>query len=156
MNNKSDKKDSALEKVRCWLKGYKNIPQEFAIDYTSKIPGNIGLFPGGLVEVERIKDIRGNVRLVNQYNFAIYCVFPFTPGIDESATANAEWVIDFQNWVQKQSIMGLAPTFGNYQEENEIFTAQNGAQYELDEEGTTALYVVLLSAQFQEKVRRSD
>ncbi|MDL2327476.1 hypothetical protein LJC64_02290 [Ruminococcaceae bacterium OttesenSCG-928-A11] len=139
---------SDLERVREWIRGFGDVPEEFTIDFTSQVPGSLGLFPGGLVEVERRPNLLGDVTVTNQYNFALYCLLPFSPEVDSQAQANAEWVIGFQRWVQEESIRRRAPTFGNHEPENETMTAQNGALYESGAEGA-ALYVVLLSAQFK-------
>jgi hypothetical protein len=57
-----------------------------------------------------------------------------SPDEDEGATFNADWMVGFQEWVQRQSILGLAPTFGDVPRE-ETITAQNGAIYSVDDEG---------------------
>ena len=57
--------------------------------------------------------------------------------------------MDFQQWVQGQSVLREAPTFGD-DPESEIITAQNGVLYDADE-GGTAMYMVQLSVQFMKK-----
>ena len=57
--------------------------------------------------------------------------------------------MDFQEWVQEQSVIGIAPTFGD-EPESETITAQNGVLYDADE-GGTAMYMVQLSVQFMKK-----
>jgi hypothetical protein len=104
------------------------------------------LFPNGLVEVSRNYDILGNASVVNQYNFALYTVMEKAPNEDEGATDNAEWTLAFQQWVQAQSVRHLAPTFGD-EPLTERMTAQNGAIYSADDDGT-AVYVIQLSATF--------
>jgi len=145
---------NALEKIREWVKTYPGfgILNDFQIDYTDQVPNTAGMFPDGLVEVSRRRDINGNVTVVNQYNFAIHYLFEKAPGDDEGAKINADWVSEFQEWVQTQSVMGLAPVFGD-RPRREVIKAQNGALYETDREGT-ALYVVQLSVQFVKKYGR--
>ena len=139
---------TALEKIRDWIAGYPDfdILSVFRVDYTDQIPANGGIFPSGLVENRRTADILGNVEVENQYNFGLYYVFPKAPGDDEGATVNADWIMGFQEWVQAQSIMGKAPTFGD-DPKREQAKAQNGALYAADEEGT-ATYMVQLSFTF--------
>ena len=60
-------------------------------------------------------DILGNVEVENQYNFGLYYVFEKSPGDDVGATVNADWIMDFQEWVQEQSIRGTVPKFGDKQ-----------------------------------------
>ncbi len=142
---------TALEQIRGWIATYPgyDILSAFRVDYTDQIPGNVGIFPSGLVEIERRQDIVGNVTVTNQYNFGLYYVFVKAPGDDVSAAINADWIMDFQEWVQAQSATGQVPTFGD-EPRSERITAQNGVLYEADEEGT-ATYMVQLSVQFTKK-----
>lgn len=123
-----------------------DILSHLRMDYTDQVPDCAGLFPGGMVEVSRHHDIVGNVWAVNQYNFALYTNMAKSPDEDDGASFNQDWVMKFQQWVQRQSMLGLAPTFGDVPRE-ETLTAQNGAIYSTDDEGT-ALYVVQLSATY--------
>lgn len=139
---------SALEKMRSFISSYPgaDILQDFRVDYTDQIPANGGIFPSGLVEVSRRSDILGNTMVTNQYNFGLYYRFEKAPGDDIQATINADWVMDFQEWVQAQSVMGLAPVFGDVPRQERI-TAQNGVLYGAEDEGV-ATYMVQLSVQF--------
>lgn len=140
---------TALEKLKTWIAtygGYDNL-SAFHVDYTDQIPSNGGVFPSGLVEIQRKRDILGNVTVTNQYNFGLYYVFTKAPGDDAGATVNADWLMDFQEWVQTQSITGAAPAFGD-EPRTEKIIAQNGVLYEAMDEGT-ATYMVQLSVQFK-------
>ena len=142
---------TALEKIREFVRQYPgaDIFRDFHVDYTDQIPFNGGVFPSGLTEISRSRDILGNVTVVNQYNFGLYYVFEKSPGDDIGATENADWLMDFQEWVQEQSALGLAPVFGDVPGIESI-TAQNGVLYNADEEGT-AMYMVQLTVQFIKK-----
>lgn len=136
-----------LDKLKAWIEtfpGYASL-SGFCIDYADKIPGSAGLFPDGLTEVDRKKDLLGNVTVTNRYSFAVYCVFEKPPGDDVGAEINADWVSDFQAWVQTQSATGRAPQFGDDPNKEKIL-AQNGAIFRADKEGT-AVYAVNLSVQ---------
>lgn len=137
-----------LDKIKEWLAKYpgQDLLSQFSVDWTDQIPNNGGIFPNGVVEVSRSSDIMGNTTVVNQYNFGLYYSFSKAPGDSDGAEVNAEWILDFQNWVQVQSCKGLAPHFGD-DPWSEKITAQNGTLYEASEEGT-ALYMVQLSALF--------
>ena len=139
---------NALQTMREFIATFPDwdILSNLSIDYTDKIPDCAGLFPGGLVEVRRHSDILGHKWVENQYNFALYTNMAKAPDEDNGATFNADWLMSFQEWLQEQSILGLAPTFGDRPKE-ETITAQNGAIYSVDDEGT-ALYVVQLSVSF--------
>ena len=145
---------TALEKIREWLRSYPgfDILSAFQVDYTSEVPGCGGLFPAGLVELSRRRDILGNVTVENQYNFAIYCLLEKAPGDDTGAAENAAWVMGLQEWVQRQSVLGLAPRFGSGTAP-EVIRAENGTLYEVDGEGT-ALYSVQLSIRFEKRFER--
>lgn len=140
---------SALQNMRDWLADFPafDILGSFNVDYTDQVPANGGLFPNGLVEIERRRFIGGDVVVTNQYNFGLYCVFEKAPGDDTGATFNADWIMDFQEWVQEQSATGQAPAFGDIPRDERI-TAQNGVLYEADGEGT-ATYMVQVSVQYQ-------
>lgn len=138
-----------LERLRGWLKTCPNADalQSWQVDYTDQLPGTFGVFPAGMVENRRTSNIVGDVTVENQYNFAIYIVFPKAPGDDTGAQINADWVMGFQQWVQEQSVRHLAPTFGD-DPQTESLRAQSGALYEADSDGT-AMYMVRLSAVFK-------
>lgn len=139
---------TALEKITGFVKSYPDadILQTFRVDYTDQIPANGGVFPSGLVEISRKKDLMGDVTVTNQYNFGLYYVFEKAPGDDEGAEVNAGWLMDFQEWVQEQSARELAPVFGDVPQQERI-TAQNGVLYEAQDEGL-ATYMVQLTVQF--------
>lgn len=139
-----------LEKLRAWLQTYPGAAQlaDMQVDYTESVPGMSGVFPDGLTEVRRETDILGNVTVYNQYHFALRVVFAKSPGDDVGASANANWVMAFQRWVQEQSLSHKAPTFGNAHQYYETMSAQNGALIDADEEGF-AVYLVQLTATFK-------
>lgn len=138
-----------LQRLRDWLAAYPgyDILGNFRVDYTDQVAGGGGLYPQGLVEISRSEDILGNVTVRDQYNFGLYLALPKAPGDDLGAEINADWLMDFQRWVQEQSVRGLAPTFGNADLRAEMIKANSGALYDAGEEGM-ATYMVVLSAEF--------
>lgn len=138
---------NALETVKKWLETYPgyDILSAFQVDYTDQIPANGGIFPAGLVEVSRTEDIVGNVTVENQYNFGLYYVLTKAPGDDTGAAINADWIMDFQEWVQEQSVTKAVPGFGD---KTIAAKAQNGALYDATDEGT-ATYMVQLSINYK-------
>lgn len=139
-----------LDKIKNWLATYPgfDILGKFRVDYTDQIPSNGGIFPSGLVEISRREDILGNMTVENQYNYGVYYIFARSPDDDIGSQANADWVMDFQRWVQEQSVRGLAPTFGNVDTSLERIQAQNGVLYDADPEGL-ATYLVTLSVRYK-------
>jgi len=147
---------TALAKIREFIGSYPgaDILQNFRVDYTDQIPSNGSIFPSGLVEVSRNIDLFGNVTVINQYNFGLYYVLEKAPGDDAGATGNADWLMDFQEWVQEQSALGLAPVFGDVPRQERIM-AQNGVLYSAEDEGL-ALYMVQLSVRFVKEFKTTD
>lgn len=145
----------ALKKMRKFVESFPDadILSELYIDYTDKVPDCGGLFPNGLVEVRRRRFITGGVEVENQYNFALYTVMTKPPGDDAGATQNASWQMRFQEWVQEQSALGLAPAFGD-DPRGERIVAQNGAIYSA-EEGGVAVYAIQISATFKKTYERT-
>ena len=80
-----------LEQLREWLKSFEefDILSSFQVDYIDQVPANGGIFPSGLVEVDRRQDIFGAVTVTNQYNFGLYYVFEKAPDDDVGAEINA-------------------------------------------------------------------
>lgn len=143
-------KDTDLERLRAWLATYPgyDILGNMLVDYIDEIPGAASLMPAGLVEIGRTEDILGNITAQNQYNFGLYLALEKSPGDDIASAYNAGWVLDFQRWVQAQSVAHAAPTFGNIDQRQESIKAQNGALLDTDENGV-AVYIVQLSAEFK-------
>lgn len=143
-----------LETIRKWIATYPghDILSDFSVDYTDQIPANGGIFPSGLAEVSRSEDVTGDTLVQNRYNFALYYVFEKASGDDTGAVVNADWIMDFQEWVQAQSLTGAVPQFGD---RTTAITAQNGALYSAEAEGT-ATYMVQLSVDFEKFYQRGD
>ena len=139
---------SALSKIREWVLTYPGIEKASAlnVDYYSTTPDKSSIEPSGLLELSRSEDILGNVTVKNQYSFKLYFVFPKAPGDDAGATENADWLLDFQEWVQEQSIRNMVPSFGD-EPKSETVKAQNGTNEYADIEGN-GIYTVLLSINF--------
>lgn len=147
---------SELEQVISWLQSYKghDILKDYHVDYTDQIPSYGAVFPQGLQEVERRESITGAVTFTNQSNFGLYFTFAKSTGDDEGAKINADWLIDFQHWVQQQSACGLAPNFGD-KDAPVIARAQNGVLYEAEAEGI-ATYMVVLSLRYKKTYYPED
>lgn len=133
-----------LEKLKHWLATYPgyDILKNLNVDYTDRAPCS-SISPGGVVEVGRTENLWGEVTVENQMNFALYAVLEKAPLDNAGATYNADWLMGFQQWVQEQSIRGLAPRFGNHDTEKEVITAQNGTIYEAKSEGVGIYFVQL-------------
>lgn len=144
-----------LEKIKTVINGYEGfaILDNFRIDYTDALPANAGLFPAGLVELERDTDILGNTEVQNQLNFALYVVLNKAAGDDELAEINADWLIDFAEYIQDINIKHQHPAFGDYPE-SEVIIASDGHLYDSTDEGL-GLYVIEISVRYTKKISKN-
>lgn len=127
-----------LEKLRQWLLTFPKWEDSLQVEYTEAEPGSAGLFPLGLEEISRREDVLGNVQVACRYRFSLY------RRTTRQQEVNAQWLLEFQNWVQQQSTAGLTPQFGDVPSQ-ERMQAQKGA---LKERSQTGMYVVTLTADF--------
>lgn len=132
-----------LEKLKQWVVTFPQWEDGHLlyIDYTGAVPGNAGLFPQGLEELERRQDVVGNRTVRCRCRFSLYRVTG-----RENGEENARWLTDFQNWVQSQSLQGLAPTFGDDPRQERLW-AQKGRLKDGSQTGT-GVYSVELTAEF--------
>ena len=135
-----------LDKVRQWVTGFPlwEAGNLLYIDFTDAVPGNGGLFPGGLEIVSSRADVAGNVTLRCRYNFVLYRVGGGCPDGQDAA-----WLLEFQNWVMAQSAAGLAPVFGDVPAQERI-RAEKGKRKETFASGI-GMYAVVLTAEFVKK-----
>ena len=133
-----------LEKIVQWLSTYPGNDrlQSMTVDLLALEAETGNIIPSGLTELSRREDALGNVRVENQYRLGLYYVLTKTGGSD-----NAAWILGLQQWVQEQSIRGLAPTFGD-EPGTERVLAQNGVLYAEGPDGT-ATYRVELTINFK-------
>ena len=136
---------TALEKIRDWLKTYPKWNETLYVDYTAAVPGNTGVFPQGAQELSRRLDVMGNMTVQNRLSFTILRI---TAGRQDKE-AQAAWLLDFQNWVQQQSVSRKAPVFGD-EPANEKLWAEQGKLKGISQTGT-ARYTVRLIAEFTKK-----
>ena len=124
-----------LEQVRQWVAtfpGWDALPQ---IDCIGTIPGQVGLFPKGVELLGRMEDVLGNVKQFCRYGFSLQQVCAEGEG--------AAPMLQFQQWVTRQSEAGLAPCLGadtRWRAEAGQLIGSKGAG--------TMLYEVKLTAEF--------
>ena len=140
MDGQRTQTEVALEKLKVWLTTYPYWDETIQVDFADSRLGSTGLFPKGVEEVSRREDVLGNSQVSCRYTFTLFWQMM---GQGDDA-ANAARLLDFQHWVREQSVLGLAPQFGDapawerIRAENGGFTA--GAQ--------TVTYTVTLIADF--------
>ena len=130
-----------LQKVKQWLLTYPGWEDaQLYVDYLEAAPSNSGLYPQGLEERSRRVDVLGNVKVSCRYRFALHRM---TAG-QLNGEENARWLLDFQQWVQQQSIAGLTPQFGDVAAYEQI-RAEKGQLREASQVGTGTYQVILIA-----------
>ena len=134
-----------LEQVQGWVGTYPGMErlERFWVEDVGTGPGQGGLYPKGLTELERKEDILGNVEVVDQVRFRLYFVF-------QKAASDAHWLLDFQDWVQEQSATGALPPFGGDGGTGQTARAERGMLCRVGEDGT-ATYSVTLTIKYKKR-----
>ena len=132
-----------LTKMRNWLMTFPLWDKSWTLytDYTDAVPGNGGLYPLGAEELSRWEDITGTVFARCRYRFYLYRVAD-----QGSQDGNAQWLLEFQEWVRQQSATGSAPRFGDVPTAERL-RAEKGKLSDGNQTGT-GKYVVSLIAEF--------
>lgn len=129
---------TALEKLTAWLKTFPLWePGDVSVDGLSPKPGSVGIYPQGIRELSRREDVLGNVEVTNRLTVTVCRV---------SAGADARWMLEFQNWVNRQSAAGFAPKLGDRPEKERI-RAEKGRLTAPNQTGTKR-YAVEITADF--------
>lgn len=127
----------ALETMKTWLMTFPLWEDSMSLDYLPAAPGNAGLFSQGMLEISRKRDVLGNVTVKNRLRFLLRRVTPGQQG---------GFLLYLQEWIQQQSILGLAPVFGE-DPARETITAQQGKLSATPQSGT-GLYTVELTVDY--------
>lgn len=128
-----------LEALTRWLQTFPQWEDSIRIDFVDARPGSTGLYPKGLKEISRREDVLGNLTVRCRYDFLLR-------KLGGSGEENANWLVQFQNWVMEQDRQGLAPQFGD-DPKLERIRAFEGQLHSHAQVGS-ALYTVQLSAEF--------
>lgn len=128
-----------LDVMKNWLQTFPGWEETLQFDYADAVPGNAGLYPKGITELSRREDVLGNVK--TRYS----CAFTLRRAAGQGQE-NAQWLLDFQNWVAEQDRLGLAPKFGD-EPGTERLRAFEG-RLEGHKQVGSALYTVQLTAEF--------
>ena len=115
------------------------------VDFADAVPGNMGLFPKGLEEISRREDVLGNLVVRFRWSFQLHRIAGKAP------QADARWLMDFQQWVAQQSLMGHCPIFGD-DPKTEQMRACEGRLVGRNPGGSTG-YTVLLTVDFTKNYR---
>ena len=128
-----------LEKLTQWLQTFPRWEGVLQFDYADSVPGNTGLYPRGITELSCREDGLGN----RKSRFSCGFVLRRAAG---GSQENAQWMLDFQNWVMDQDRLGLAPKFGD-EPVNERIRAFEGKLDTHKQVGST-FYTVQLTVEF--------
>ena len=130
-----------MEEVKNWLMSFPGWGElALHLDSLPAQPGNAGLFPKGDTLLERKKDLLGGVRCRYARQFLLLIT---------ACDCKEPWLLQLQDWVQRQSALGLAPVFGD-EPEQEYIRGEKGALKERTAAGS-AVYTVTLTAEFVKK-----
>lgn len=137
-----------LQEIEKWLltfPGWQGIT--IHTDYTDAQPENLGLFSTGLQELDRKTDILGNTTVKNQWNFAVRWVCAG----QMSNQQQSRQLLTFQQWVQQQSALGLAPLLGT----DTQWRAGKGKLESAGQTGT-GVYVVGLTVEYTKTLEEEN
>ena len=104
---------SALEKLQVWLSNY---------PHWDAYPANICILPKAMEETSRRVDVMGNTLVGCRYYVTLF--WEIAEQCDQAEKACR--LLDFQNWVQEQVTLGLAPKFGDMPTRESIRTEKGG------------------------------
>ena len=122
---------SALEKLQTWLS---------TCPHREGYPAKICVLPREMKEISHRGDVLGNTLVGYRYYVNLFWEKD-GQGEDEK---NATCLLDFQNWVREQSIMGLTPQFGDVPAGERVWTEKGG----LTAGAQLVTYTVTLVAEF--------
>lgn len=137
---------SVLEKLMSWLQTFPQWDERVRVDSLESVPGSLGLFPQGVQELGSREDILGNVQVDNRLTVVLYRI---TAGEDDRQE-NARWLLALQDWVQQQSLAGLAPRLGDVPHRQRI-RAERGRLKAPAQTGT-GRYAVTITADYVTKI----
>ena len=133
-----------MEQIKQWLQSFPGWEGTVCVDYVDAKPGNTGLYPKGLKEIFRREDVLGNLTVHYRYDFLLR-------RNAARGEENAQWLMEFQNWVMEQSRLGLAPQFGD-DPKTERIRASEG-QLQSHAQAGSSMYTVRLSKEFTKTYR---
>lgn len=126
-----------LERLQNWLRTYPGWEEVTLV-------GSIELLPLECEEHWRKEDILGNLRLGVRHRFAL------SWRAAGNREANVKWLLDFQEWVQRQNALGYAPRFGD----DPMLSRIQALQGTLKEGGQVCIYTVTLAVDFVKEYLR--
>ena len=132
-----------LKQLLSWLKTYPGWAEEIIhTDYMDGTAGCVAIYPKGVEILSSQEDLLGNAAVKYRCRY----ILRRQVAGPESNEKNAQWMMDFQQWVQQQNEMGLTPRFGDVHIAESI-QAEKGALKERSGNGL-AVYEVTLTAQY--------
>lgn len=130
-----------LQKIRQFLMEFPQWgDQELTVDYTDGKPGSCGLFFMGREELSRKPDIQGNALVRYRYHFVLHRLTA------QAGEGPAQWLMDLQSWISRQSTCGRTPDLG-CMPEREKFTTHDGKLLRRDDNGCN-VYQLRLQVDF--------
>ena len=128
-----------LARMRSWLQTYPDWEGSLQLDYLEESPGCAGLYPRGIKELSNQEDVLGNKKVRYRCQFLLRRA-------SISSEENAQWLMDFQQWVAWQTATGQTPKFGD-EPKTEWIQAFEG-RLDSHKPAGNALYTVQLAVDF--------
>jgi hypothetical protein len=135
-----------LEKMQSWILSYPHWGDgPLYINYNDGLPGSGGLYPMGLETFSSEADVLGNRRMRCRFRFVLYRI----ASGQHSDPEGAQWLLDFQKWVQRESLAGKTPKFGDEPETEQLGT-EDGMCDQILRSGARR-YKLTLIAEFEKR-----
>ena len=137
-----------LEKLKQWLQTFPLWESDIRlqIDDTGVYPGNMGLYPCGVEELSRREDLLGTVTVRLRERYLLYRM------VSGPRDDSSQWLQALQQWVQRQSAMGLTPVLGDVPDREGI-RAEQGKLLSVSQSGQ-AKYSVRLTVEYEKQYER--
>ena len=132
----------ALSILKNWLTQCPYWNGSMYVDYTPATPDCGGMYPGGVEELSRQKDVLDRVTVKNRCRFTVLR----TVAAQQDKTQHAQWMQEFAHWIQEQSARGNCPVFGD-DPAGECIRAQQGKLSQVNSTGVSK-YTVEITVDF--------
>ena len=105
-----------IHKLLSWLSACPYLSGTPQINHTDVTPGSAGLYPQGTQQLSIREDVLGNKIVTYRDRFLLNQVTAM-----EESVSEAKRLMILENWVREQSLLGLAPQFGDIPGEERIW-----------------------------------
>ncbi len=104
-----------IHKLISWLSACPYVSGIPEVNHTHAAPGSIGIYPQSTQQMRIREDVLGNRVVTYRDTFLLYQV----TAMDEKES-EANRLMALKSWMREQSLIGLAPQFGDIPQEEQI------------------------------------